>query len=132
MVLAGVGDARAEDVGVHVDAADDGEQEREELGVRVRVVARVEEVLPVVGRHRPVVVLARPVDAGERLLVDQEHEAVLRRELPHHRHDDHVVVRARPTSARTPAPSRTAPARPRCGGSWPGCRGATARGRDPS
>ena len=47
---------------------------------------------PVVGGHRPVVVLARAVDPGERLLVDEEHQAVLRREPPHHAHDDHVVV----------------------------------------
>ena len=45
-------------------------------------------------RHRPVVVLARAVDAGERLLVDEEHQAVLRREPAHHAHDDHVVVGA--------------------------------------
>ena len=49
---------------------------------------------PVVGRHRPVVVLARAVDAGERLLVDEEHQAVLRGEPAHRGHHDHVVVGA--------------------------------------
>ena len=77
-----------------VDAADDRHQERQELGVGVRVVAGVEQVLAVVGRHRPVVVLARAVDAGERLLVDQEHQPVLRGEPPHQAHHDHVVVGA--------------------------------------
>ncbi len=94
VVLAGVGDARAEDVRVDVDRPDDRQEEGEELGVGVRVVARVEQVLPVVRAHRPVVVLARAVDAGERLLVDEEHQAVLRGEPPHHAHHDHVVVRA--------------------------------------
>ena len=45
VVLAGVGDRRPEDVGVDVDRADDGDQERQELGVGVRVGARVEQVL---------------------------------------------------------------------------------------
>ncbi len=94
MVVAGVRDARADEVRVDVHAADDGEEEREELRVRVRVVAGVQEVLALVGRHGPVVVLAGPVDAGERLLVDEQHEAVLRRERPQRRHDDHVVVGA--------------------------------------
>ena len=40
MVVAGVGDARPEQVGVDVDAADDRHEERQELGVGVRVVAR--------------------------------------------------------------------------------------------
>ena len=94
VVVARVGDARPEQVGMDVDAADDGQQEREELGVGVRVVARVEEVLAVVRGHRPVVVLARAVDPRERLLVDQEHQAVMLRDAAHQAHDDHVVVRA--------------------------------------
>ena len=49
MVLAGVGDARPEQVGVDVDGPDDGHQEGQELGVGVRVVARVEQVLALVG-----------------------------------------------------------------------------------
>ena len=71
--------------------------------------AGVEQVLAVVGGHRPVVVLARAVDAGEGLLVEQEHQAVLRREPPHRAHDDHVVVGRRRRSARRRAPSRTGP-----------------------
>jgi len=62
---------------VRVDSLDDGHQEGQELRVGVRVVAWVEEVLALVSGHRPVVVLARPVDAGEGLLVDEQHEAVL-------------------------------------------------------
>ena len=75
-----------------VDGTDDRDEEGQELGVGMRVAARVEEVLALVGGHRPVVVLARPVDPGERLLVDEEREAVLRRDPPHQRHDHHVVV----------------------------------------
>ena len=77
-----------------VDRPDDREEEGEELCVGVGIVAGVEQVLPVVRAHRPVVVLAGAVDAGERLLVDEEHQAVLRGKPPHHAHHDHVVVRA--------------------------------------
>ena len=75
-------------------AADDGRQEGQELRVVVRVVAGVEKVLAVVGAHRPVVVLARAVDAREGLLVGQEHKVVLARDPPHHAQHDHVVVGA--------------------------------------
>ena len=37
VVVARVGDGRAQQVRVHVDAADDGQQERQELGVGMRV-----------------------------------------------------------------------------------------------
>ncbi len=76
-----------------VDRPDDRREEGQELGVGMRVVARVEKVLALVGAHRPVVVLAGAVDAGERLLVDQQHEAVLLGDPPHRAHHDHVVVR---------------------------------------
>ena len=46
----------------------------------------VEQVVARVGAHRPVVVLARAVDAGERLLVQQTGEAVTQRDLLHGLH----------------------------------------------
>ena len=64
---------------------------------------------PVVGGHRPVVVLARAVDAGERLLVEQEHRPCWRREAPHRAHARACCGRSRPRSARRPGPSRTGP-----------------------
>ena len=94
MVVAGVRDARSQQVSVDVDATYHREQEREELRVRVRVVAGVEQVLAFVRRDRPVVVFSRAVDAGERLFVDEEHEAVLQGQSTHRAHDDHVVVGA--------------------------------------
>ena len=75
-------------------AADDRDEEGQELGVGVRVVARVEEVLAVVGAIDQLLCLPEPLMPGERLLVDEEHQAVLRREPPHHAHHDHVVVGA--------------------------------------
>lgn len=75
-----------------VDRADHGAQESEELEVRVRVVLRIEQVDTGVGRHRPVVVLARTVDAGERLLVQQGVEPVPRRDPLERLHDDHLVI----------------------------------------
>ena len=77
-----------------LDRANDGREEGEELGVGVRGLARLEQVLAVVRGHRPVVVLARAVDALEGLLVQKRGQAVLERELLHEAHEQHVVVRA--------------------------------------
>ena len=60
----------------------------------MRGVARLEQVLAGVGAHRPVVVLARAVDAGERLLVQQAHEPVAARDVLHHLHRQLLVVGA--------------------------------------
>ena len=45
-----------------------------------------------VGGERPVVVLARTVDAVEGLLVQQAAESVLASHLLHQRHEQHIVV----------------------------------------
>ena len=47
-----------------------------------------------VGAHRPVVVLARAVDAGERLLVQEADEPVAARHVLHHLHRQLLVVAA--------------------------------------
>ena len=52
----------------------------------------IEQVHPGVGAHRPVVVLARAVDAGERLLVQQRLQAVARGHPLQRLHDDHLVI----------------------------------------
>ena len=75
-------------------AADHRQQERQELGVGVRIRARDRAGSRPRRCHRPVVVLARAVDAGKRLLVDEQHQPVLQGELAHRRHDEHVVVGA--------------------------------------
>ena len=92
MVVARAARAEAQQPGVTVHRPGHRGREDQELRVGVRVVARLEQVLAVVGRHRPVVVLARPVDAREGLLVQQTHEAVPLGYLPQHLHDQHLVV----------------------------------------
>ena len=67
-------------------------QEDQELHVGVGVVRGSSRLTPGVGGHRPVVVLARAVDAGERLLVQQRLEAVARRHPLQRLHDEHLVV----------------------------------------
>ena len=57
-------------------------------------VARVEEVLARVGPDRPVVVLARPVEAGERLLVQEADEPVAGGRRPRAPHRELLVVGA--------------------------------------
>ena len=76
VIVAGRRDRRPQQVGVHVHGADDRAQEHQELRVGVRVLLRVEQVDAGVGGHRPVVVLARAVDAGEGLFVQQRLQAV--------------------------------------------------------
>ena len=92
-------------------------EEHQELHVRVRLVLRVEQVDAGVGGHRPVVVLARAVDAGERLLVQERLQAVARRDALERLHDEHLVVAGDVGRSRRAARSRTGPARPRCAGS---------------
>ena len=94
-----------------------GRAEEQELEVLVRRVAGLEQVDARVGAHRPVVVLARAVDAGERLLVQQAHEPVAARDVLHHLHGQLLVVAAhvRVLEHRRELVLRRAP--PRCGGS---------------
>ena len=54
--------------------------------------AGLEQVIAEIVGHRPVQVLARAVDAGERLLVQQELQAVSVGDPLHRLHDQHVVV----------------------------------------
>ena len=66
--------------------------EHQELHVVVRRVAGAEQVVAELVGQRPVVVLAGSVDAGERLLVQQARQAVLRRHLLQHLHRHHLVI----------------------------------------
>ncbi len=77
MIVAGRRDRGAQETAVLVHCAHDGAAERHELRVVVRRCARIEQVA--LGRvaERVVQMLARAVDAGERLLVQEAHEVVL-------------------------------------------------------
>ena len=77
-----------------VDGLDDGRAEEQEEQVLVRRVARLEQVHARVGAHRPVVVLAGAVDAGERLLVQQADEPVAAGDVLHDLHRQLLVVGA--------------------------------------
>ena len=69
-----------------------GHAEDEELSVVVRRIAGIEQVLAGVGGHRPVVVLARTVDAGERLLVQETRQTVLVGGAAQDLHRQHLVI----------------------------------------
>ena len=75
-----------------IDGAQHGRAEDQELHVVVRRVAGAEQVVAELVGQRPVVVLARSVDARERLLVQQARQAVLRRDLLQHLHRHHLVI----------------------------------------
>jgi hypothetical protein len=92
MVIGRARDRAAQQLRMHIHRADHRAEEGEELHVRVRVVARVEQVHARVGRQRPVVVLARAVDAREGLLMHQAREAMALGGLLEHAHGDHLMV----------------------------------------
>ena len=94
VVLADVGDRGAQQPLVLVHRLDHRGAEEEEVDVVGRRVARVEQVGAAVGPHRPVVVLARAVDAGERLLVQQADEAVAAGDAFQRLHQQLLVVGA--------------------------------------
>ena len=68
-------------------------REDEELGVLHRGFAGIQQVVAVGIAQRPVVVLARSVDARERLFVQQANVAMPPGRAAHHFHRQHVVVR---------------------------------------
>ena len=92
VIVAGAGDRRAQQSLPRVDGAQHRGAEDEELQVVVRRVPGVQEVVPEVVAHAPVQVLARSVDAGKRLLVEQTREPVLRRDALQRLHDHHLVI----------------------------------------
>ena len=75
-----------------VHGGHDIDEEGDELQVLGRRLARAEEVHAGIRPERPVVVLARAVDALERLLVQQHAEVVAARYLVHDGHQQLVVV----------------------------------------
>ena len=92
MVITGRSDGSAEQTLVKVDSTDHRGAEGEELGVLVRVVARLEEVADAGTTDGPVDVLTGAVDARERLLGEQADEAVLGGDAAEQRHREHLVV----------------------------------------
>ncbi|MPM49525.1 hypothetical protein SDC9_96255 [bioreactor metagenome] len=91
VVVAGAGYGGAQNVAVQVDRLNDCAEHGQEDRVLFRVVAGVEQIGVAVAQ-RPVVVLARAVDAGEGFFVKQTDQTVTVGDLPQHFHDQHVVV----------------------------------------
>mmetsp|Transcript_31993 Transcript_31993/g.83717 ORF Transcript_31993/g.83717 Transcript_31993/m.83717 type:complete len:601 (-) Transcript_31993:504-2306(-) len=94
-VVAGRGDGHAHEVAVLVDGLDDGRHDHSESlrrAGRLRHILDVEQVDAVRRADREVVVLARAVDAVERLLVENTNEAVLLRNLFDELHEGEVLV----------------------------------------
>ncbi len=92
MVVAGGRHGEAQQILVLVDGFDDGRQKQEELGVFIRRVAGFEQIDAGVGGNRPVVVLARSVDAVERFFMQQGDEVVLFGDALDDFHRELVVV----------------------------------------
>ncbi len=93
VVLSGVGHRRAQQRLVGVHRLEHRRAEEQERQVLVRRLARVQQVLRR-RADRPVVVLARAVDPGERLLVQEADQPVVAGHVLHHLHRQLLVVGA--------------------------------------
>ena len=91
VIVAAARNAHAQQILVVVNRFDDRGEEHDELQVIRRGLARIEQILGF-GADGPVVVLARTVDAFERLFVKQTHQTVTRSKQLHLLHHDEVVV----------------------------------------
>ena len=92
LVVARAGRAHPQQIRVQVHRPDEGTEHQQKLQVALRVLAGGEQVLAGVGAQRKVVVLARAVDVGKRLLVQQAGQAVLFTDGAHRLHNQLVVV----------------------------------------
>ena len=68
------------------------DKEKQELCVFVRSSAGIEQILSLIGRQRPVIMLSASVYAGERLFMKQADKAVSFGNLFHHFHGELIVV----------------------------------------
>ena len=91
MVVAGRGNGGTQELLIVIDGLDHRGEEDDELQVVERGVARIEQILGL-GAKRPVVVLARTVDALERLLVQQADQVVAGGNELHLLHHDQILV----------------------------------------
>ena len=92
MIITRAGGGDTQQVGVIVNGFDDSAQENQELGVCMWVLTRFKQVLPVIGGHGPVVVLAGAIDAGKRLFMEQANKSVAQGDFFHRFHRQLVVV----------------------------------------
>ena len=93
VIVARTGHADAQQILILIDRLDDRRQKEQELRVFHRGRTRVQQVFALVGDDRPVVVLARAVDAFKRLFVQQAHKPVPVGHLLHDLHGQLVVIR---------------------------------------
>ena len=91
MIVACSGGSHPQQVGVHIDRTNDRREYSEEDRVVAGIIARRQQILAAIC-DGPVAVLARAIDAGERLLVQKANQIHLLGRLPENLHDEHVVV----------------------------------------
>ena len=77
---------------MQINRANDRAEDREELHVGVGIVARIKQIYAGVGGDGPVVVLARSIDARERLLMQKAAEAVALSSFLQNTHRDHLMI----------------------------------------
>ena len=92
VVVAGRSDGDSHQLRITVHRFDNCGQERQELIIFFRLSARLQQVFACISAHRPVVVLARTVDAFKGFFMKQTCQIVAVGDFLHEFHDELVVV----------------------------------------
>ncbi len=92
VVIAHIGRRLAQQIAMPVHRPEDACQHQQELNILVRCISRIQHVLAVVCRDRPVVVLAGTVDTRVGFLVKQASQVMLVRDALHRLHHKLIVI----------------------------------------
>lgn len=92
MIVVGTADGHSQKFGILGDSPNHSHAEDQELCIFVRRRTGIQKVFAIVGRHGPVIVLARTIDAGKRLFVEQSGQSILRSRATNHFHHELIVV----------------------------------------
>ena len=91
-VIAGGRDGSTQQVLVFIHCLDDRSQEKKELRAFMRAVTGVQQIVPGICEHGPVVVLAASVHTGKRLFIQQADQVMAAGHLFHHFHGQLVMI----------------------------------------
>ena len=92
VVIAGAGGGGAQQVGIIVNGLDNCAKEDQELDVIMRGFSGFEQVLAVIGGHRPVIMFAGAVDAGKRFFVQKADQSMAEGDFFHGLHRQLIMV----------------------------------------
>ena len=92
MIIAMAGSRHTQNIRILIHTFDDGCQENQELCVFVRCFTRIQQVLSIIGTHRPVVVFTAAVDTGKGFFMEQTSQTMVAGNTFHSLHNQLVMV----------------------------------------